>query len=144
MNNPAEFSEQLDVDTPTSAVDDAGNNNTDDDNNGGAAQRLRSGRACTLFAVVNTNGTLARGCGVRSSRKVPGSAGAYEVIFDRNVGDCCYVATIGLSGGINSSPTGQITVVGRFNNANGVFVTTHNSMGSLADRGFHIAVHCCC
>lgn len=139
MNNPDEFSEELDVDTSASAADD------DDDNGAAATARLiRSGRACTLFAVVNANGALARGCGARSSRRIPGSAGVYEVIFDRNVRDCAYVATIGLSGSMNSSPPGEITVVGRFNNVNGVFITTHNSTGQLTDRGFHLAVHCCC
>ncbi|MGH3931200.1 MAG: hypothetical protein ACRDTF_14630 [Pseudonocardiaceae bacterium] len=140
MNDQDELSQQLDMDTLTNTDDD-------DDNGGGtgsATRLLRSGRACTLFAVVNANGTLARGCGARSSRRVPGSVGTYEVIFDRNVRDCSYVGTVGLSGSSNSSPPGEITVVGRFNNVNGVFITTHNSTGQLADRGFHIAVHCCC
>ena len=60
--------------------------------------RVRSGRACTLFAVVEPDGRLARGCGAVSSQKVDIEVGAYEVIFDRNVRDCAYVATIGISG----------------------------------------------
>jgi hypothetical protein len=106
--------------------------------------RVRSGRACTLFAVVEPDGTLARGCGAVSSQKVDIDVGAYEVIFDRNVRDCAYVATIGISGSVGFSPSGEITVAGRFNNVNGVFLTTSDSTGMLADRGFHVAVHCCC
>lgn len=132
--DPAEVSEHLNVGNLAREKDD------DDD----PARLIRSGRACTLFAVVNANGILARGCGAISSRKVDLPVGAYEVIFDRSVRGCAYVATIGLSGNLGASATGEITVVGRFNNVSGVFLTTHNSMGQLADRGFHIAVHCCC
>jgi hypothetical protein len=105
-----------------------------------AADRDEDDCACTLFAVVNADGTLARRFGAVSSQRL--ALGSYEVIFNRNVRDCAYVATIGLSGSTGSSPPGEITVVGRFNNANGVFLTTSNSAGTLADLGFHLAVHC--
>jgi hypothetical protein len=96
--------------------------------------------ACTIYAVVNANGTLARGFRAVSSQKL--AVGQYEVIFNRNVRNCAYVASIGLSGAVGASSPGEITVVGRFNNDRGVFVTTHNSAGAAADLGFHIAVHC--
>jgi hypothetical protein len=96
--------------------------------------------ACTLFAVVNPDGSLARGFGAVSSQRL--AAGQYEVVFNRNVTGCAYIATIGLSGSSGASPSGEITVVGRAGNANGVFLTTTDSAGNFADRGFHLAVHC--
>lgn len=98
------------------------------------------GCACTLFAVVNANGTLAFGFGGVSSTKL--ATGEYQVIFNHNVRNCAYVATIGLSGNVGSSPCGEIAVVGRFNNVNGVFVQTWTNACVPADRGFHLAVHC--
>jgi hypothetical protein len=105
-----------------------------------AAEAETHGCACTLFAVVNANGTLAFGFGAVSSTKL--ATGEYQVIFNRNVRDCAYVATIGLSGNLGGSPAGEIAVVGRFNNVNGVFVQTFTSAGVPADLGFHLAVHC--
>lgn len=95
----------------------------------------------TLFAVVNSDGTLVRRCGAVSSTRIAG--GQYEVIFNRNVRACAYVATIGLSGSVGASDPGEITVVGRNSNVSGVFLTTHDSSGTRADRGFHLTVHCC-
>lgn len=98
------------------------------------------GCACTLFAVVNADGSLARGFGAVSSQNL--GTGNYEVIFNVNVRNCAYVATIGLSGSVGASLPGEITVVGRFDNVNGVFITTSSSGGAPADFGFHLAVHC--
>lgn len=138
--DPAEVSEYLNVSTSAGEVDTREVDASDTE----PAQLLRSGRACTLFAVVDANGRLVRGCGAVRARKVDLPVGAYEVIFDRKVCDCAYVATIGLPGNRGASTSGEITVVGRFNNESGVFLTTHNRAGQLADRGFHLAVHCCC
>jgi hypothetical protein len=98
-----------------------------------------SDSATTFYAVVNADGTLARGFRAASSQKV--AVGNYEVIFNRNVRNSAYVATIGLSGALGAASPGEITVVGRFNNERGVFITTHNSAGAPADNGFHLAVH---
>jgi hypothetical protein len=94
----------------------------------------------TLYAVVDSNGTLARGRRAVSATRL--ATGAYEVVFRRDVRRCAYVATIGLSGSAGSSLPGEITVVGRAGNDRAVFVTTHSSGGALADLGFHLAVHC--
>jgi len=116
---------------PEDALDRTGADDSADDS---------SSCACTIYAVVNADGTLARGFRAVSSQKL--STGQYEVIFNRGVRNCAYVATIGLSGAVGASSPGEITVVGRFDNERGVFVTTHNSAGAAADLGFHIAVHC--
>ena len=95
-----------------------------------------------LWAVVNPDGTLARGRGALAASRADAPTGAYEVLFDRNVRRCSYTATIGLSGASGVSPPGEITVVGRSGAPNGVFITTHDSTGALADRGFHLTANC--
>jgi hypothetical protein len=94
--------------------------------------------ACTLFAVINPNGTIARGLGTASAQRF--APGVYEVIFNRNVSRAAYVATIGdpSTGGV---PPGEIGVASRAGNANGVFLVTRDSAGALADRPYHLAVH---
>ena len=93
-----------------------------------------------LWAVVNRDGTLARGRGALRVNKV--GTGAYEVLFDRNVRKCVYTATIGLSGSTGGEVHGQISVVGLANKTNGVYVETADSGGGLSDRGFHLALNC--
>lgn len=94
--------------------------------------------AQAFFAVVNANGTLARGFGVVSAVRLV--AGQYQVVFSHDVRGSAYVGTIGLSGNVGVSPAGEIAVVGRAGVPNGVFVQTFASNGVAADRGFHLAV----
>jgi hypothetical protein len=95
-----------------------------------------------LWAVVNANGSLARGVGAVSAGRVDGPTGTYAVVFNRAVTNCAYIGTIGLSGTVGSSPPGEITVVRRFDNSAAVHVETHNSAGLSADRGFHVSISC--
>ena len=90
------------------------------------------------YAVVHSNGTLARGHHAMRSDRL--ALGHYEVIFDSNVRGGAYIATIGLSGSTQFSPPGQITVSGRLNNVNGVFITTSDASGKPTDLGFHLGV----
>ena len=94
--------------------------------------------AQTFFAVVNANGTLARGFQAVSSTRL--GTGVYQVLFSHDITRSAYVGTIGLSASSGTSPSGEIAVVGRAGSANGVFVQTFNSSGAAADRGFHLAV----
>ena len=98
------------------------------------------GCACTLFAVVNADGSLARDFRAVSSRRF--SRGQYEVVFNRNVARCAYVATIGDSGDDEIPPSGEVAVAGRFGDNEAVFIATYDSDGRPANRGFHLAVHC--
>lgn len=93
-----------------------------------------------LWAVVNEDGGLHRAFHAVSSTNL--AVGQYEVIFDRDVRGCAFVASIGLSGSSGASNPGEVTVVGRATDPNGVFVTTHDSAGTLANRGFHLQVMC--
>jgi hypothetical protein len=97
-----------------------------------------------LIAVINTNGTKARGANVVSSTKLSGTnGGTYEVIFNRNVAGCGYVATVGVTGNGGSITTPvTITTATRAGNANGVFLFIHQTNGSTIDEPFHLFVVC--
>jgi hypothetical protein len=105
-----------------------------------AAEAAASGCACTLFAVVNSDGSLARGFGAVSSRIL--FTGQYEVVFNRNMTGCAFVATLGSSGSFTVPPSGEIAVAGRTDKVNAVFIATYGSGGAFANGGFHLAVHC--
>jgi hypothetical protein len=90
------------------------------------------------FAVVNSNGTLARGFQVISSTRL--GLGWYQVVFNHDLRGSAFIATLGLTGSVYTSPSGEIAVVGRTGLSNGVFVQTWNSAGARADRSFHLAV----
>ena len=92
------------------------------------------------FAVINANGSFARGKGVLSSANLAG--GQYEVRFNRNVAGCAYIATVGSSATAGVEQTGEITTVRRAGTTNGVFLTTTDSAGTFANRGFHLMVAC--
>lgn len=95
----------------------------------------------TLWAVVETNGSLDRGgSGAVGSSLIFGPNG-YEVVFNRDVRKCAYIATVGeVSGGEPSA--GFIGVASRSEHANAVFVRTFNVKGEAAAESFHIAVFC--
>lgn len=95
--------------------------------------------ATPYWAVVRGDGTLARGSHVTSA----GTAeGAYEVIFDRDVTGCAYVATVGLAGSESSAAPAVATVVGRSEEPNGVYVVTTLLNGDPSTEGFHLMVSC--
>lgn len=111
--------------------------------------------ATALWAVVRGDGTLVRGSHVTSSTKlellaISGNAGPaavgdgqYEVVFDRDVTGCAYVATLGLGVlEIVTVPHGGITVEPRVMKPNGVFLSTFDETATAADSGFHLAVFC--
>jgi hypothetical protein len=92
----------------------------------------------TLFAVVDSNGTLCRSNSAISAHHL--GTGQYEVIFNRNVRRGAYVASIGLCGSVGASPPGLITVVGRVSDVRGVFIETSDATGKLHDLAFHLIV----
>jgi hypothetical protein len=106
------------------------------------APRLPARATCHLWAVVNSNGSLARtGCPGTTSHLRP-ITGVYTVLFPVNVRHCAYVGTIGLSGSTGFANPGFITVVAQHNNRKGVYVVTSDSSGSQTDFGFHLAALC--
>ena len=94
------------------------------------------------FAVVGSDGTLVRGSSSVVSASRTGSTGAYQVIFDKDVIGCGFVATIGQIGSTGAALPGAISVAGRSGNANGVFIETTDFSGFDSDRPFHLSVSC--
>lgn len=94
------------------------------------------------WAVVNNDGVLVRGKG-----QAPGdpagktNIGIYQVIFNRDVRTCAYVATLG-NPGTGGPPSGSVAVASHPTNVNGVRVRTENEAGAAADRSFHLTVTC--
>ncbi|MGH3051649.1 MAG: hypothetical protein ACRDM8_01655 [Gaiellaceae bacterium] len=94
-----------------------------------------------LWAVVNSNGSLARGRGAVSAASL-GVDGQCQVVFDRNVAACAYVATLG-DAGPSTGAVGVVTVAPRDGNANAVFVQTYNSeTGVEVNLPFHLVAVC--
>jgi hypothetical protein len=95
--------------------------------------------AQTVFAVVNDDGTLARGFGAFSSQKI--ATGTYQVVFNWITFQGAYTATLGRNDGSGLSLPGFV-IANRFGNAqNAVVVVTRDIAGNYADRPFHLAVH---
>ena len=92
------------------------------------------------FAVVNSDGSLARGSNVTGASHL--STGIYEVDFSTSVKSCAFTATTGLSGSSGTMPPSFVTVAGRNGNANGVYIRTFDSTGADSDLGFHLNVRC--
>ncbi|WP_329009872.1 hypothetical protein OG271_26260 [Micromonospora rifamycinica] len=91
-----------------------------------------------FWAVVASNGVLARGFGTVSATRL--AVGQYQVVFSHDVTRSAYVGSIGLTGSVGASPSGEIAVVGRAGVPNGVFVQTFTSAGAPADRAFHLTI----
>lgn len=92
------------------------------------------------FAVVNSNGTLARGAAVQGSQR--NATGSYTVDFLHSVKNCVFTATTGLSGSVGDPPNGYVTVAGANGDTKGVYVATFDASGNPADLGFHLNVRC--
>ena len=95
----------------------------------------------THWSVVTAAGLQARGRGVTSVTRT--NTGRYQVIFDRDVRNCAYSASIGDVGAVNP-PRGEIAVSALATNVNGVFIQARNGGDNapLANRPFHLIVSC--
>ncbi len=93
-----------------------------------------------LWAVINADGTLARGSRVVSADLIAGSQ--YEVIFNRNVTGCAYNAVVGTPGSSVFPAPGGAEVAGRSGKPNGVAIQTFTPAGSADQRPFHLQVIC--
>jgi hypothetical protein len=93
-----------------------------------------------LWAVMNGSGSISRGAGTTSAGRL--GAGVYEVVFNQNVQNCVYVASVGDPAEATGT-NGAATVARRAGNANAIRVETRNlGAGGLADRAFHVIVVC--
>jgi hypothetical protein len=95
----------------------------------------------TRFAVVNAGGQAVRGRDVSSAART--SAGRYQVIFNGDVRNCGYFATVGDESASVPPQNSQISVASLGSNVNGVAVRTENgATGTELDRPFHLIVMC--
>jgi hypothetical protein len=94
--------------------------------------------ATTLWAVVDATGTVNRGSRVTSAARLGG--GVYEVIFNRDVTNCAYIGAVGDPG--FGAAFGFFSASRRGGKANGIFIETANTTGTIADEPFHVAVFC--
>jgi hypothetical protein len=103
----------------------------------------RSTTAVSLTAVVNVDGSLARGRGVVSSAQL-GVDGQYEVVFNRDVSNCAYVASGGEATTLPPDDAVVFTVAPRDGNANAVFVQEWDGVlgRDSYSSGFHLMVVC--
>jgi hypothetical protein len=97
-----------------------------------------TGTVTNLWAVVNADGSLARGSGVTSTAKV--GTGSYNVVFNQDVGQCVYEATIGQPA--SGTATGDADVALLLGNTKGIYLETRNNTGTLADLPSHLLVVC--
>jgi len=96
--------------------------------------------ASARFAVVNAGGQRVRQRGTTSSART--SEGRYQVIFDADLRNCGYYATIGGPTAAAPPNNGQITVSSLASNVNGVDVQTTGANGNPANKPFHLIVFC--
>jgi hypothetical protein len=103
------------------------------------AANIANSVAGEYFAVVNPDGTLARGTANVSSQRA--NMGQYYVSIDRDVAQCFFVATLG--GTATANTTGQIVaLVDPTFSSKAVFVVTRDSGGSTGDRTFTLHIRC--
>jgi collagen triple helix repeat protein len=98
--------------------------------------------ATDLWAIVNANGTLARGSHTGVIALL--ATGHYAVYFQalpKPVQQCSFQATLG-SPGSSAPPAGMIGVAANSTYANGVEVWTFDASGALVSQSFHLAVFC--
>jgi hypothetical protein len=93
----------------------------------------------TRHAVISNIGATVRARGVTSSAQT--GTGQYQVVLDRDVRNCVYVATLG-DESASGPGTGQIAVTSAAANVNAVRVVTRDSDGTPANRSFHLVVSC--
>lgn len=94
----------------------------------------------TRHVVVAENGAAVRGRGTTSASKT--GPGQYQVVFDRDVRQCAYLATLGDESAAGPG-VGYISVTSLASNVNGVRVVTRRpSDNEFADRSFHLLVSC--
>lgn len=93
------------------------------------------------FAVVNAGGQQVRARGTTSAART--ADGEYQVIFDADVRNCAYFATIGGPTAAPPPGDGEISVSSLPSNVNGVAVRTRDDTGGgNNNKPFHLVVLC--
>jgi hypothetical protein len=106
----------------------------------GTPEAVAGSKPQTFNAVVNFDGTLARGRGATGA--FHDGPGVYDVDFTRDVSACAYTASIGEAGSLGASEPGTVTVVGRSGTPKGLYIQTFNKKGHAEDLAFHLILAC--
>jgi hypothetical protein len=96
-----------------------------------------------LWAVVNSDGSLARGASGVAATK--GAVGQYTVTFPIDVHVCAYLATGGVAGTAGPAPAAIAGASSSNGNVKGVLVATYqesNGAFGAQDSAFHLLVVC--
>ncbi len=100
----------------------------------------------TYCAVVNSDGSLARGHAFTTSSHI--STGEYEVDFyakassPKDISKCVWLATPGFGTFSGDQSATFVTVAGRVDTTNGVWVHTFDQTGASVDAPFLLEVSC--
>ncbi len=105
----------------------------------GPVRTAVTAQALAHHAVVAANGATVRARGTTSTART--GTGQYQAIFDSDVRNCAYVATLG-DESASAPGTGQVSVTSLASSVNGVRVLTRDSSGAPANRSFHLIVSC--
>ena len=93
-----------------------------------------------MSAVVNADGSLARGSGAVSSVRT--TTGQYRVIFDRPIRDCTFTASGGgATPGLSYLTTANVWSLPNDESGVGV-ITSANTTAADINSGFHLLVFC--
>jgi hypothetical protein len=106
----------------------------------GAVPAALVAHGAARYTVVAAGGQQFRGRGTVSVSRT--GVGRYEAIFDANVRNCGYYATIGGPSAAAAPDNGQISVSGLASNVNGVDIRTTGAAGNDANKPFHLVVLC--
>jgi len=99
------------------------------DRSAAAATPVMGSTLVVKYAVVNANGTLDRGKGIKSVTHL--GAGTYEILFNKtDIRSCAWTATIG-NPAAGTPYSGAIQTALRGETTNGLFVTTVDLNGAL-------------
>jgi hypothetical protein len=94
----------------------------------------------TIWAVVNSDGTLAR-----HSKDITGvvriAPGQYRVFARGNVRNCAYEVTAGAAG-LTAPPRTYADAAQGFFDTRSAFVETYDSTGTRVDSDFYLAILC--
>lgn len=112
-------------------------------NAGASAAGRPQATATALWAVVNTDGTLARGSGAVSSSQL-GTDGYYTVTFNRDVSACAYTATGGAASASDVLDDAVIFTAQPATNPAGVLVLEYDAIlgADSYSSGFHLVIAC--
>ena len=94
-----------------------------------------------LFADVTTTAVVLRTNVPGTTASTPGT-GLFHVDFNRDLSNCSWIATLGISSFGGNEPNGQIDTAGSALGTDSVLVNTSNSSGPDTDHNFHLWVTC--